>query len=154
MQAALTKAGTDIRSLTVHANRIRQHYLEAGSGPPVVLLHGFPETSYAWRHQIPALATHYRVIAPDLRGYSTPIRTPADAQSMVSAVTSRGAATTSPATGTTFTAALVTRTGAATTPQPARLAAAARISITPSRRRGRVRSVKGFILPSTLVTSE
>ncbi len=54
---------------TVRANGIRQHYLEAGSGPPVVLLHGFPETSYAWRNQIPILAERYRVIAPDLRGY-------------------------------------------------------------------------------------
>jgi haloacetate dehalogenase len=35
----------------------------------VVLLHGFPETWFAWRHQIPALAPRYRVIAPDLRGY-------------------------------------------------------------------------------------
>jgi pimeloyl-ACP methyl ester carboxylesterase len=54
---------------TVEANCIRQHYLEAGDGPPVVLLHGFPETSYAWRFQIPELARKYRVIAPDLRGY-------------------------------------------------------------------------------------
>jgi pimeloyl-ACP methyl ester carboxylesterase len=56
-------------SHTRRANGIRQHYLEAGEGPPVVLLHGFPETSYAWRHQIPVLAKSYRVIAPDLRGY-------------------------------------------------------------------------------------
>jgi pimeloyl-ACP methyl ester carboxylesterase len=42
---------------------------KAGEGAPVVLLHGFPETSYAWRHQIPELARKYRVIAPDLRGY-------------------------------------------------------------------------------------
>jgi pimeloyl-ACP methyl ester carboxylesterase len=54
---------------TVEANCIRQHYLEAGDGPPVILLHGFPETSYAWRFQIPELARKYRVIAPDLRGY-------------------------------------------------------------------------------------
>ncbi|MCA8061400.1 alpha/beta hydrolase [Burkholderia sp. AU38729] len=54
---------------TLVANGIRQHYLDAGSGPVVVLLHGFPETSYAWRHQIPVLARTYRVIAPDLRGY-------------------------------------------------------------------------------------
>ena len=60
---------TNIRHHTVHANGIRQHYLDAGEGPPVVLLHGFPETSYAWRYQIPALAEKYRVIAPDLRGY-------------------------------------------------------------------------------------
>jgi haloacetate dehalogenase len=67
--ALTAQTGTDVRSLTVHANGIRQHYLEAGNGPPVVLLHGFPETSYAWRHQIPVLARHYQVIAPDLRGY-------------------------------------------------------------------------------------
>jgi haloacetate dehalogenase len=59
----------EIRHHTIHANGIRQHYLDAGHGPPVVLLHGFPETNYAWRHQIPALATRYRVIAPDLSGY-------------------------------------------------------------------------------------
>jgi haloacetate dehalogenase len=53
----------------VVANGILQHYVEAGSGPPVVLLHGFPETWYAWRHQIPVLGQHYRLIVPDLRGY-------------------------------------------------------------------------------------
>jgi haloacetate dehalogenase len=60
---------TTIRRATCRANGIRQFYLEAGAGPPVVLLHGFPETSFAWRFQIPALAPHYRVLAPDLRGY-------------------------------------------------------------------------------------
>ncbi|MGY3390725.1 haloacetate dehalogenase [Bradyrhizobium sp. USDA 3311] len=60
---------TTIRRATCRANGIRQFYLEAGAGPPIVLLHGFPETSFAWRFQIPALAPHYRVIAPDLRGY-------------------------------------------------------------------------------------
>jgi len=54
---------------TLTANGIRQHYLDAGQGAPVVLLHGFPETNFAWRFQIPVLAEHYRVIAPDLRGY-------------------------------------------------------------------------------------
>jgi haloacetate dehalogenase len=54
---------------TVTVNGLKMHYVESGNGPPVVLLHGFPETWYAWRHQIPALATQYRVIAPDLRGY-------------------------------------------------------------------------------------
>jgi len=57
------------RSYAIHANGIRQHVIEAGEGPPVVLLHGFPETSFAWRFQIPVLAERYRVIAPDLRGY-------------------------------------------------------------------------------------
>jgi len=54
---------------TVTVNGLRMHYVESGDGPPVVLLHGFPETWYAWRQQIPVLAKHYRVIAPDLRGY-------------------------------------------------------------------------------------
>ena len=54
---------------TVQANGIRQNYIDAGSGAPVVLLHGFPETNFAWRHQIPVLGELYRIIAPDLRGY-------------------------------------------------------------------------------------
>jgi len=52
-------------------NGVRLHYVEAGSGPLVVLLHGFPEFWYSWRHQIPALAAAgFRAIAPDLRGYN------------------------------------------------------------------------------------
>ena len=50
-------------------NGFRMHYAEAGSGEPVILQHGWPEHWWAWRHQIPALAKHYRVIVPDLRGY-------------------------------------------------------------------------------------
>jgi len=50
---------------------IRLHYVEAGEGPLVVLLHGFPEFWYGWRHQIPALAAAgYHVVAPDMRGYN------------------------------------------------------------------------------------
>lgn len=51
-------------------NGIRLHYVEQGDGYPVLLLHGFPELWYSWRHQIPALAASgFRAIAPDLRGY-------------------------------------------------------------------------------------
>lgn len=51
---------------------VRLHYVEAGRGPLVVLLHGFPEFWYAWRHQIAALAAAgYRVVAVDQRGYNT-----------------------------------------------------------------------------------
>lgn len=51
-------------------NGIRMHYVEQGEGFPVLLIHGFPELWYSWRHQIPALAeAGFRVIAPDLRGY-------------------------------------------------------------------------------------
>jgi pimeloyl-ACP methyl ester carboxylesterase len=43
---------------------------QLGEGPPIVLVHGFPELAYSWRHQIPVLAeAGYRVIAPDMRGY-------------------------------------------------------------------------------------
>jgi pimeloyl-ACP methyl ester carboxylesterase len=49
-------------------NGIRLYYRKAGGGEPVVLLHGFPETSYAWRKIMPELAEYFTVIAPDLRG--------------------------------------------------------------------------------------
>ncbi|MBA2396232.1 MAG: alpha/beta hydrolase [Ktedonobacteraceae bacterium] len=52
-------------------NGIRMHYVTQGTGPLIVLLHGFPEFWYSWRHQIPVLAEQgYRVVAPDLRGYN------------------------------------------------------------------------------------
>ena len=52
-------------------NGIRVHYLQAGSGEPVVLLHGFAETSHMWRPLIRELAQNHTVIAPDLRGYGS-----------------------------------------------------------------------------------
>src|ERR1700730_4946733 len=52
-------------------NGIRLHYVEAGAGLPVVLLHGFPEFWHSWRHPLPALAgAAFRAVAPDLRGYN------------------------------------------------------------------------------------
>jgi len=53
---------------TATVNGVRLHYVTGGEGDPVVLLHGFPETWYAWRQVMPALAKHYTVIVPDLRG--------------------------------------------------------------------------------------
>ena len=68
-EAAATRSAWIHREAIV--NGVRLHYVEAGNGPLVVLLHGFPEFWYAWRHQIPALASAgFRVIAPDLRGYN------------------------------------------------------------------------------------
>lgn len=56
------------RKLSV--NGIELHLLEEGTGPLVVLCHGFPELAHSWRHQIPALAAAgYRVVAPDMRGF-------------------------------------------------------------------------------------
>ncbi|QYJ05027.1 alpha/beta hydrolase [Nocardioides panacisoli] len=55
---------------TVAVNDIDLHYVESGSGPLVLLVHGFPESWYSWRHQIPALAAAgHRVVAIDVRGY-------------------------------------------------------------------------------------
>lgn len=60
----------EFKEFKVVANGIRQHVTEAGSGPAVLLCHGFPELGYSWRHQIKALAdAGYRAIAPDMRGY-------------------------------------------------------------------------------------
>ncbi|MGH3913234.1 MAG: alpha/beta fold hydrolase, partial [Pseudonocardiaceae bacterium] len=54
----------------VSANGIRLHVVEAGTGPLVLLLHGFPEFWWSWRAQLPALATAgHRAVAVDLRGY-------------------------------------------------------------------------------------
>jgi pimeloyl-ACP methyl ester carboxylesterase len=58
------------------ANGELVHYVEAGSGEPVILLHGFMAWSYAWRRNLPALAEHARVLAPDLRGFGFSERRP------------------------------------------------------------------------------
>ena len=61
---------SEIERNTIKANGITQHYRSCGEGPPMVLLHGWPQTSYSWRKMLPLLAPHYRCIAPDLRGYA------------------------------------------------------------------------------------
>src|ERR671911_728405 len=66
-------ASFDIGNVTfshnmVSVNGIQLHYVTGGQGDPIVLLHGWPETWYEWRHIMPALAKNYTVIAPDLRG--------------------------------------------------------------------------------------
>jgi pimeloyl-ACP methyl ester carboxylesterase len=59
-----------IQHRTIEANGIRMHLAEEGSGPVVVLCHGFPESWYSWRHQLPALAAAgFHAVAPDMRGY-------------------------------------------------------------------------------------
>jgi pimeloyl-ACP methyl ester carboxylesterase len=65
-------ASTEVRTRTVSTNGVDLFVTEAGpeDGPVVVLAHGFPELSFSWRHQLPALAeAGYRAIAPDMRGY-------------------------------------------------------------------------------------
>ena len=63
------QAPITIESRFADANGIRLHYLTAGQGDPVVLLHGYAETSHMWRPLIRELAKSRTVIAPDLRGF-------------------------------------------------------------------------------------
>ena len=53
----------------VQTRDLRMHYLQAGTGEPVIFIHGFPQTSYEWRHQFAALSGEYACFAPDLRGF-------------------------------------------------------------------------------------
>lgn len=54
----------------INTNGIRLHYVTQGEGPLMVMLHGFPEFWYSWRHQIPEFAKDFKVVALDLRGYN------------------------------------------------------------------------------------
>jgi len=61
-----------MRNFTAHKtklNGITIHYCFAGSGDPIVLLHGYPQTHYIWHQLAPTLSTKYTVVLPDLRGY-------------------------------------------------------------------------------------
>ncbi|HEX2849114.1 MAG TPA: alpha/beta hydrolase [Acidimicrobiales bacterium] len=64
-----------MREHTVVNGDVELHVVEEGAGYPVILAHGFPELSYSWRHQLPALAAAgYRAVAPDQRGYGRSTR--------------------------------------------------------------------------------
>ena len=68
MTTAALPAGCHSHVVDVAGTRL--HYVEAGEGPLVLLVHGFPESWYSWRHQLPALAAAgYRAVAIDVRGY-------------------------------------------------------------------------------------
>ena len=70
----------------ISANGIRFHVAELGSGPLVVLLHGFPQFWWAWRHQLTGLAdAGFRVVAPDLRGYGASDKPPRGYDAMTAA---------------------------------------------------------------------
>lgn len=69
-QNPLATTPQDVTHRFIEANGLRHHYVEMGSGPLVVLCHGFPELWYSWRYQLPMLAqAGYHAVAPDLRGY-------------------------------------------------------------------------------------
>jgi pimeloyl-ACP methyl ester carboxylesterase len=66
-----TASAQQVQSKFAEANGVRIHYLEAGKGEPVLLLHGFAQTSRMWLPLIKELAKSHTVIAPDLRGYGS-----------------------------------------------------------------------------------
>jgi pimeloyl-ACP methyl ester carboxylesterase len=66
-----TLESSGLRDGYAELGEVRLHYVEAGEGPLVVLIHGFPEFWFSWRLQIPALAgAGFHVVAPDMRGYN------------------------------------------------------------------------------------
>jgi pimeloyl-ACP methyl ester carboxylesterase len=70
-QPAEALLGSEVREGYAEIGDQRLHYVEAGEGPLIVLLHGFPEFWYGWRLQIqPLAAAGFRVVAPDMRGYN------------------------------------------------------------------------------------
>jgi pimeloyl-ACP methyl ester carboxylesterase len=69
--APATDAVTGLREGYARVGDVELHYVEAGDGPLVLLLHGFPEFWYGWRQQMaPLVNAGFRVVAPDLRGYN------------------------------------------------------------------------------------
>jgi pimeloyl-ACP methyl ester carboxylesterase len=71
MSDSLINLDSSIRHGYAQIGGVRLHYAERGSGGRlVILLHGFPECWYSWRHQLMALGERYTVVAPDMRGYN------------------------------------------------------------------------------------
>ncbi len=58
-----------MQSHFIQTRDLRTHYWQAGTGDPVILIHGFPQTSHEWRHQVAALSERFAVFAPDNRGF-------------------------------------------------------------------------------------
>src|ERR1700722_2278396 len=72
MSNSARATGHPVTHRSAKLSEITMHIAESGDGPPVILLHGFPELWYSWRHQLPALAdAGYHAVAPDQRGYGT-----------------------------------------------------------------------------------
>ena len=71
MRDNLSSVADSIRHGYAQVGDVRLHYAECGGGDRlVVLLHGWPECWYSWRHQLRALGTRFRVVAPDMRGFN------------------------------------------------------------------------------------
>jgi pimeloyl-ACP methyl ester carboxylesterase len=67
---AASAGAQEIESKFANVNGLRMHYLQTGgTGSPVILLHGYAQTSHMWRPLMTELGKTHRVIAPDLRGF-------------------------------------------------------------------------------------
>ena len=67
-----------VRHMRARVNHIRMHYVIAGEGEPLLLIHGTPKTHFYWYKLIPLLTDRYTVIAPDLRGFGDTDKPPAE----------------------------------------------------------------------------
>ena len=67
---ASTAESADLKHGFADSNGVKIHYVTAGKGPLVVMIHGFPDYWYSWRKQIPELSKHFTVVAIDQRGYN------------------------------------------------------------------------------------
>ena len=71
---AVATVGADIEDQVEHgytdSNGVKIHYIRLGQGPLIVMIHGFPDYWYTWRHQMKALSENYQVVAIDMRGYN------------------------------------------------------------------------------------
>ena len=70
--------GKAVKHGRARVNGIRMHYVTAGEGEPLLLLHGTPKTHFYWYRLIPILTPHFRVVAPDLRGFGDTDKPPAE----------------------------------------------------------------------------
>lgn len=70
VSGAATQRTDEIKHGYADSNGVKIHYAEVGSGPLVVMIHGFPDFWYTWRHQMAGLQDAYRVVAIDQRGYN------------------------------------------------------------------------------------
>jgi pimeloyl-ACP methyl ester carboxylesterase len=65
----MTAPGPAVTHRWARVNGIRLHYVTAGEGPPLYLLHGYPQSWFMWRKMIAPLSAHFSLVIPDLRGY-------------------------------------------------------------------------------------
>ncbi|WP_252312474.1 alpha/beta fold hydrolase [Sinobaca sp. H24] len=70
--------GHPVKHGRARVNGIRMHYVTAGKGEPLLLLHGTPKTHYYWYKLLPLLTEHFTVVAPDLRGFGDTDKPPAE----------------------------------------------------------------------------